>query len=336
MREVYHGGTVKTLAAFGFHDRESPHYWSIRAHMEREGWTVVECHTTAKGFLGKLRDLRRQWNTMRGSVDAVLVTFPGHYLMPFAWMLTRRPRKQLFFEAFVSLYDSDVSDRKRIARWSPFAWFLFAMDYLSCHLADRVFLDTDAHRHFFIRTFHLRPERVAVAYLETRHDLFSPRVTPRETRGTFEVFFYGTYIPLQGVDHILTAAAIAEKKEPRFHLTIVGGGQTYADMQKLQKQLQLRSVTFVPTVPLSELPRMIRNADLCLGIFGTTDKAARVIPHKVVDAVACGVPVLTRDSPAIRERYANHPNVLLCPAGDPQAIATIILDRASRSLEPKP
>jgi len=321
----------KTIVLFGYHDPASPRTWTVRRHFEREGWTVQECRTEEKGFLRKLADLHRQWKRVRKEADAMLVTFPGHYLMPFAWLMTRLPHKPLFFDAFLSLHDSIVDDRRLVSRRNPYAWFLYGVDFFSCHLADRVFLDTSTHRQFFLRRFHLRPERVGMIELESRDDLFTPRKEPMVPRPTFEVFFYGTYIPLQGIEHILHAARIVHETNTAVHFTLVGGGQKAQEMRALAKELRLPNVTFVPFTPLEELPRMLRNADLALGIFGTTDKAARVIPHKVIDAVACGVPVLTRDSPAIRERYDGNPCVLLCTPGDPEAIARVILDRAASS-----
>ena len=106
-------------------------------------------------------------------------------------------------------------------------------------------------------------------------------------------------------------------------------------MHALARELHLRNVTFLPFVPLPQLPSLIHSADLCLGIFGTSEKARRVIPHKVLDAIACGVPVITADTPAIRERFANNPLVHLVPAGNAQELARRILNVLSlTSVEP--
>lgn len=312
----------RTLITFGYHDLESPRYRNIRMFYESAGFTVIDCHTKKTGLRAKWSDLRSQWNQVQSKADALLVTFPGHYLMPLAWRLTRRPRKHLIFDAFISLSDSLVSDRRKYSWFNPVAWFLYCMDVLSCHLADEVLVDTKAHAAFFTRRFLLPPNRVKVVYLGSRTDLFFPRL--KEQKGT-HVLFYGSYIPLQGIEYILDAAAILQTSHPEVQFTLIGSGQTYPAIKKKANILQLRNCAFRGTVPLTDLPDLIRSSDLCLGIFGNTPKAARVIPHKVYDAVACGVPVVTRDSPAIREQFSDNKDVILCKAADARDLASSIL-----------
>ena len=42
-------------------------------------------------------------------------------------------------------------------------------------------------------------------------------------------------------------------------------------------------------------------ADVCLGILGTSEKAGRLIPNKLFQALLAGMPLITRNSPAMRE-----------------------------------
>ena len=325
------------ILAFGYHDQTAPRHWNISRDMLAEGIQLVECHTTERGLWKKLRDLTRRYKALRKNADGVFVTFPGQALLPFAWLLTRifppgRPagnKKILMFDAFIGLHDTVVGDRKLLSRWNPYGWFLFFLDWLACRLADVVFVDTEAHRRFFMKRFGLRPERVKVAYLGTRTDLFHPRKGQHEKRnvGSFEVLFYGSYIPLQGIEVILAAAKILRDTHPAVRFTLIGKGQTLPAMRSLAEKWNLTNVRFQPPVAYQMLPDWIRAADLSLGIFGTSGKAQRVIPHKVYDAVACGIPLITADTPAIREKFAKHPLVTLIPAGDPKALAEAIRER---------
>lgn len=310
---------MPTMLAFGYFDRDSPRHRSVCDTYKREGWTIEECRTDAKGFFAKYRDLARQYKNLRSSADAVFVAFPGHFLMPLAWKLTRRPSKKLFFDAFISLYDTEVLDRKRWSKWHPRAWVLWMIDRLSVTLADEVIVDTQAHRNYFVRTFGLDPKRVRVVYLEALKDIFTPgNGKPRNEKP--EIVFYGTLIPLHGIEII--GSAIRELVDQGCAANFIFAGPE--KLGRVVRSWNLPSVKFRGFLTLPEIAEMLRNADLALGIFGTSGKASRVIPHKVVDAVACGTPVITADTPAIRERFADHPLVRFIPAGNSQALARAI------------
>jgi glycosyltransferase involved in cell wall biosynthesis len=61
-----------------------------------------------------------------------------------------------------------------------------------------------------------------------------------------------------------------------------------------------------------------------LGIFGTTSKAGRVIPNKAFQAIACGRPLITSDTPAARELLTDGSDALLVPPGDAQGLAAAV------------
>lgn len=319
---------MSSILFFGFYDPASPRTWTLRREYEKEGFKIFECHTTKKGFFRKCSDLIRQYRKLKKEVDEVLVLFPGHHLMPLAWILTRLPHKKLSFDAFISVYDTLVADRKLVAKWSPKAWFYWFVDFVSCHLASEVLIDTKTHREYFIKKFILHPNRVRVVYLEAITDIFHPKTLSSkfsDLSSKFEIFFYGSFIPLQGIDVILRAAKIMES-DPSLHFTILGGGQTEPEMKKLSGALELKNVTFKPFAPMEELPDHINNADLCLGIFGISEKTQRVIPHKVLDYLACGKKVLTARTPGILEKYEDDERVILCNAGDAEDLAEKILE----------
>jgi glycosyltransferase involved in cell wall biosynthesis len=73
-------------------------------------------------------------------------------------------------------------------------------------------------------------------------------------------------------------------------------------------------------LPLDKIPEQIASASLCLGIFGTTPKAGRVIPNKLYECLAVGRPVLTGDTPAVRDVFDGE--VATVPTGDPEALAS--------------
>jgi glycosyltransferase involved in cell wall biosynthesis len=83
-------------------------------------------------------------------------------------------------------------------------------------------------------------------------------------------------------------------------------------------------VEWVPWVDYERLPDELRRAGCALGIFGTSDKARRVIPNKAFQALACGTPLVTADTPGARELLVDGQSALLVPPGDAKALANAL------------
>ena len=77
-------------------------------------------------------------------------------------------------------------------------------------------------------------------------------------------------------------------------------------------------------VEYERLPGELHRAGCALGIFGDSAKAQRVIPNKAFQALACGTPLVTADTPAARELLVDGESALLVPPGDPEALAAAL------------
>jgi glycosyltransferase involved in cell wall biosynthesis len=202
-----------------------------------------------------------------------------------------------------------VGDRARFRPGSLPARALEFVDRRAFAAADVVVADTDAHAEFFSR---LTNTRVEVCFVGAEDHLFTPGWARTER---FTVLFVGKLIPLQGVDVVLEAARLA----PEISFRVVGTGQ-------LDELLRRRpaNVEHVPWVEYEYLPAELHRAGCALGIFGTSSKAARVIPNKAFHALACATPLVTADTPAARELLVDGVSALLVPPGDPAALAQAV------------
>ena len=275
---------------------ERRHNWSVGL---RQMLRVAE----AEHSLRKSRDDERD-------ADALIVGYPGHFDLPAAKRVARgRP---VIFNPLVSLFDTIVDDRQRFRRGSPGAGVVHIVDRRAFRRADRVVADTDAHAAFFRDEFGLAADRVEVCFVGAEDRLFRPGWQPD---APFHALFVGKLIPLHGLETILAAAALA----PEIPFRVVGSGQ-------LEHLLDGRpaNVDWVPWVDYDDLPNEIQAAGCALGIFGTTAKAARVIPNKAFQAIACATPLITADTPAARELLTDGHDALLVPPGDPVALAAAV------------
>ncbi len=250
--------------------------------------------------------------------DAVLVGYPGWFDMFVIGPLARLRRVPVIFDPFISLSDTVVSDRKLAARSSLIGRVTVLVDKLSLRLATRVLADTPQHAAFYASLARIPRERIGVMWIGAQDDLFVPRPVEPAPR---LVVFHGTFIALQGIDTIIRAGALLADDD--ISVRVVGAGQEQPMVDALMFELQPANVELVGRLPLEEIPGEIARATVCLGIFGTSDKVQRVIPNKVFECVAMGRPVISADTPAMREAFSAD-EIALVPAGDPHALADAV------------
>ena len=257
--------------------------------------------------------------------DLVVFGYIGQLDVLILGPLVRLLRLPIIFNPLITLTDTLIEDRKRIHARGILARCIRVVDQLSLRMAKIILVDTPENGEYLTATFNVPAERLITVPVGADEEMFRPLPSQSHSdahAGT-SVLFYGTMIPLQGVDTIIRAAKLLEDDgDTRFE--IIGTGQMLESAQALARELSVSNVTFVPRVPYSELPRHIERADIVLGIFGTTAKAGRVIPNKVYQSMAMGAAIVTRDSIAQRRMLQNEESALLVPPGDPNALAAAI------------
>lgn len=259
---------------------------------------------------------------LNAAPDLYLVSYPGWLDMPVVKLVALIKRRPVVFDVFISLFDTAVSDRGLADPRSALARVVRFVDRLALRSADVVIADCPAHGRFF-SALAAKELRIEVLYLGANEEVFYPRlgISPETGR----VLFFGTYVPLQGADWIVRAASRLRNREVNAYFVMIGEGQDRADTEALANTLSKDYISFQSATTQEVLVAEMHRASVVLGIFGTSDKANRVIPHKVFEAVACGRPVLTADTEAIREAF-NGDEVAVCPPGDPDALADVLAD----------
>lgn len=308
-----------TICYFGIYDPEYSRSRILIRGLEENGAKIIRCHSKQTG-LRKYVDLLKKYWVLRNQYDIMLVGYPGQRVIFLAWILSRKP---LIFDAFISVYDSRIFDRTYAKPRSLRSIYYWLQDYFSCRLADKVLLDTKTHIDYFVKTFRIEREKFQRVLVGSDDRMIFPK--KKQIRDTvFTIHFHGTFIPLQGIEYIIQAAKMLEQKNIRFN--IIGQGQTYASIRYMAEQLQVTNVTFTDNVPYRDLGTLMSHANVCLGIFGNTQKAKRVIPNKVYEALASKCPCITGDSPAIRELLTDNQEIFLVNMADPKALAEKILE----------
>lgn len=322
---------LKKVCFFGGINEGYPRHELIRKGLEKRGVTVVVCAASPRyKWPRRYASLTARYMRMKRDFDVIFVTEFCHKDVLLAHFLGRMSGKPVIFDPLVSRYDTKVLDRGDARVGSYQAWHNRNLDRVALGLADLVLADTRAHADYYITELGTSPKKVRVLPVGADEDVFVTNGGGRPPNSPFVVLFYGNYLPLHGVETIAEAARdMSDETGVRFIL--VGNGQTYAGVREFVEREGLANVELRERVPFDKLPELLSGAHVSLGVFGRTQKTARVVPNKVYQSMAAGRVVITADSPAVREAFTDNDNVCLVPAGD----ATALADRI-RSLRDHP
>jgi glycosyltransferase involved in cell wall biosynthesis len=325
---------VRLLLA-GTYERSYPRIQVLRTGLVERGHTVVECHVPvwertqhkAGGFLrsfaliGSLVRAAGAWVQILtrerriDAVDAVMAGYPAQLDAPLTWVIARRRRVPLVVDMMISFGDTLGGDRGRAgARMTRLlAW----MDAQLVRSADVVVADTMANADWIQATFPRARGRVIVVPVGAEPERFPQRSQPEPP---VRALFVGKLAPLHGLGVVLEAARYPGVPPIR----IIGDGQLREWLDGELARNRPPGLEHIPWVPYDQLGDELAAAHICLGIFGGSGKASRVIPNKVWQAMAVGRPIITADTPGAREVLRDGRDALLVPAGDAAALAAAL------------
>lgn len=259
--------------------------------------------------------------------ERVYVPYPAVFvLFLLSWLPTWRRPRHLVADAFISLYDTIVLDR-RLLKQGLAARTLKWVERRAYACADRLVADTPQSADHLRSLFDLPEEKLVAIPLSTDEDHF--RHTPYQPSGGIcRVLFVGTMSPLHGMETILEAAHLLSGRTD-IHFRLIGDGQ---DAPKVEARLR----TPLPHLewerawqPSWRIAEEISRADICLGVFGAGDKAQRVCPFKIYAYASVGRAVITGETRWFRET-APLPDEAFAtvPVNDAAALAARIVQLA--------
>lgn len=150
-------------------------------------------------------------------------------------------------------------------------------------------------------------------------------------KGAFVAGYIGGHGMAHGLGVVLDAATRLADREPHIHFLMIGGGAEREALARRAAALGLANVVFAGPVPRPEIERYWSLLD-CAMIHLRPDPLFRtVIPSKLFEAMAMGLPVLHAVPGESAELVDEAGAGLVIPPEDPAAMADAVLTLAAAS-----
>lgn len=346
------------VLVFGTYDTSMhPRVATIAEGLRATGVDVLECNAPlgldTKSRVAALASpskvpalllrIARRWITLARAArkmplrpDVVLVGYMGHFDVHLAKLLFRKV--PIVLDHLIGASDT-ARDRRLDA--GPRQKLMGMIDSGALRKADVILVDTDEHLAALPDRHRERAVVVPVGAPEAWFTAAAARadadaeaaVTAElsgeqtETVGPLRVVFFGLYTPLQGAPVI--GAALGNLAGEPIEVTMIGTGQDETETKTFAATN--KAVRWLDWVASTELPGVVAGHDVCLGIFGTGEKALRVVPNKVFQGAAAGCAIITSDTAPQRRTLGDA--VVYVPAGDSAALADALRKLAADRTE---
>lgn len=309
------------------HCYRAPHFIRTDAQLEAlrecpeiEVRVIRNRHRGAFRYVELLLEL---WRSRRARhPDVYLLGFRGHEIFWLLWLFARPT--PIVIDALMSPSFALIEERKAGAAGRALGFALLRLERQILKKADLVLTDTTAHARWYSERFGIPPESIVAIPVGAR--IIDPRLDAVAAFDgtTMHVLFYGSFLPLHGIDVILEAAASVQ--DLPFQFDFIGGSA--ANMRWLRKRcatLGIRRYTHRRWVPFEDLSRHdIARTHICLGgPFGGTPQSQRVITTKTIQCIAQGKPTII-GAVSCNEGFVDRVNCLIVPQRDPTALASAL------------
>jgi hypothetical protein len=331
-------GPVRVLY-FAVSDPGYPRNERVRHFLESE--LRAEVHVVRSITTGKR--LRRYFGQLKSALsqqtnfDVVVLSEFSLHFFPFSWLIAKRARAYHIVDFFVGLHETEVGDDKSTDGRSHRARVLALVDFMAIRSADACFADTEIRANRFAMLDRCRTPFASLPVGAPRWaleaDLSNKAPSSREfSRKPIRLLYYGSYLALHGLGGFIEA--LTRHPEFDFELEMIGSGPERIKIEALVRESGLGShVTFIDYAEPAVLIGHIAAADILIGIFGISDKAAEVIANKVWQGLYMGTIVLTRASVALDEiSEVAGPLLIQVGSSRPDEIG-LALTKAARDLD---
>lgn len=253
------------------------------------------------------------------SCDLILIPTFNQRFAPIIWFLASLFQKPVLLDYLVGI--SDVNEDRQMTDGLKSKLWKHVDRFNIRHLPSLT--DTESHRKYFEDLLDIKTDKMHILPVGVMDEIYSPRPFHPQ-RETIPIVFVGKFIPFQGVDIIVQAAALLQDQAD-LHFELIGGGQTFYKIKQLAKKMVLQNISFPGYIYPPQILNHLERGVIHLGVFGNAEKTNYVVPNKVYTSMALGRPVISAESAAIEEFFTPGEHLITIPPGNPEKLAEAIL-----------
>jgi len=167
--------------------------------------------------------------------------------------------------------------------------------------ADQIIVSTSRHRDKIVQQYKISPTKILL--IPNYVDIDLMKQNPEAPVVPGRIGFVGRLEPQKNLEALLRAVA---RLDPPAHLVLIGEGSERPKLERLAREIGCR-VHFVGAVPHEQLPAILNRCQVFV-----LPSLYEGMPKALIEAMACGLPIVATDIPGNREIVEHGKTGLLC------------------------
>ena len=230
-------------------------------------------------------------------IDLIVGTSPQFFTIVAAWLGSVFKRVPFVFE-LRDLWPESIRAVGAVKNVKILNLFE-KLEYFMYHRADAIICVTNSFKTHLIlngisdKKIHVVTNGVDISSFSSR-DKDGVLLSELGLSGQFIVGYIGTHGLAHALDTIVTAAKYVQQNPngQRIHFMFVGDGAEKKNLKKLALESGLTNISFIDIVPKEQIARYWSIMDLAIVHLKKTKLFETVIPSKIFESMAMGVPML--------------------------------------------
>ncbi len=162
------------------------------------------------------------------------------------------------------------------------------------------------------------PDRTCLVRAGVDLERFNPHTDGSRVRKQYKIgkndfvlLFMGWLYHFSGLKEVALDLAKIKKKEFTLKLLIVGDGDLYAELRKIQRKCNLQDrIILAGWQPYQKIPEFLKSSDLCLFPAHDNEVTHNIVPIKIYEYMAAGKPVIATKLPGVVKEFGNNNGVV--------------------------
>jgi glycosyltransferase involved in cell wall biosynthesis len=228
--------------------------------------------------------------------DVIICTSPPLTVGLTGWILSILKRVPMIFEVRDLWPESAIDTGVLTNRW--LIRMLYWLEKKSYNSASWINVLTPAFEKALVEKKRIKPDRISMIPNGADLDIVKPGPKDNWVReqlnlgNKFVITYVGAHGVANALGQLIKAAKILKGKDPQVQIMLVGGGMEKPRLIETAKALELDNVTFVDSVPKSQIADYINASDVCTAVLKKCEAFKTVYPNKVFDYMSAAKPII--------------------------------------------